>query len=419
MIDRFKINSLYNFFGSFIPAGLGLIAIVFLRGSLDYQGFITLSFFWTLITVVSISDLGMSRLASREAAALRLNKIDPTQFILRFKELIFTTLIISILASILIYFLIQYFLSANVDKNSLSFVVISIPFYLVSFIFRGFLEGDNKFLTVNIIKVSSSLIAFGIPIFQVVIFGQINYLWITLILVISRVIISLYVVTSKLTVFSLFFKSRSQAKTSQKYFLESPMLAFSGILGAVYIFFERSAFESYFPYLYSDFFIAHQLILGLWIIPSSLALAIYPTLANSTFTNSSLFINKTLPYIFIISFIFFILIYLFLFFFKGEMNFNQIDNNYLLPKIYLYLMIGAVASTVAQVINVTLLSARDYKFIFIYQSIVFIIYFAIQNIYGIANHLLFLLFWNIRYIVDLIIIFLRSYSLGLKSRRNI
>jgi len=419
MIDRFKINSLYNFFGSFIPAGLGLIAIVFLRGSLDYQGFITLSFFWTLITIVSISDLGMSRLASREAAALRLNKIDPTQFILRFKELIFTTLIISILASILIYFLIQYFLSANVDKNSLSLVVISIPFYLVSFIFRGFLEGENKFLTVNIIKVSSSLIAFGIPIFQVVIFDQINYLWITCILVISRVIISLYVVTSRLKVFSLFFKSRSQTKTSQKYFLESPMLAFGGILGAVYIFFERSVFELYFPYLYSDFFIAHQLILGLWIIPSSLAMAIYPTLANSTFMNSTHFINKTLPYIFIIAFIFFILIYLFLLFFKEEMNFNQIDNNYLLPKIYLYLMIGAVASTAAQVINVALLTARDYKFIFIYQSIVFIIYFAIQNIYGIANHLLFLLFWNIRYIVDLIIIFLRSYSLGLKSRRNI
>lgn len=419
MIDRFKINSLYNFFGSFMPAGLGLIAIVFLRGSLDYQDFITLSFFWTLITVVTISDLGMSRLASREAAALRLNKIDPTQFILRFKELIFTTLIISIFASILIYFLIQYFLSANVDKNSLSLVVISIPFYLVSFIFRGFLEGENKFLTVNIIKVFSSLIAFGIPIFQFVIFDQIDYLWITCILVISRVIISLYVVTSKLTVFSLFFKSRSQNKTTQKYFLESPMLAFSGILGAVYIFFERSVFESYFPYLYSDFFIAHQLILGLWIIPSSLALAIYPTLANSKFIDSTYFVNKTLPYIFIISFIFFILIYLFLLLFKGEMNFNQIDNNYLLPKVYLYLMIGAIASTVAQVINVTLLSARDYKFIFIYQSIVFIIYFTIQNIYGIANHLLFLLFWNIRYIVDLIIIFLRSYSLGLKSRRNI
>ena len=419
MIDRFKINSLYNFFGSFMPAGLGLIAIVFLRGSLDYQDFITLSFFWTLITVVTISDLGMSRLASREAAALRLNKIDPTQFILRFKELIFTTLIISIFASILIYFLIQYFLSANVDKNSLSLVVISIPFYLVSFIFRGFLEGENKFLTVNIIKVFSSLIAFGIPIFQFVIFDQIDYLWITCILVISRVIISLYVVTSKLTVFSLFFKSRSQNKTTQKYFLESPMLAFSGILGAVYIFFERSVFESYFPYLYSDFFIAHQLILGLWIIPSSLALAIYPTLANSKFIDSTHFVNKTLPYIFIISFIFFILIYLFLLLFKGEMNFNQIDNNYLLPKVYLYLMIGAIASTVAQVINVTLLSARDYKFIFIYQSIVFIIYFAIQNIYGIANHLLFLLFWNIRYIVDLIIIFLRSYSLGLKRRRNI
>jgi len=53
MIDNFKINSLYNFFGSVIPAALGLVAIIFLRGSLSYQEFITLSFFWTLITVVT------------------------------------------------------------------------------------------------------------------------------------------------------------------------------------------------------------------------------------------------------------------------------------------------------------------------------------------------------------------------------
>jgi O-antigen/teichoic acid export membrane protein len=166
MIDNFKINSLYNFFGSVVPAVLGLAAIIFLRGSLSYQEFITLSFFWTLITVVTISDLGMSRLASRESAALRLKQINLTQFILRFKELIITTFIISIFVSVFLYFLIHYFLSANVDKNNLSLIIISIPFYLVSFIFRGFLEGENSFFTVNIIKIFSSLIAFGIQFFN-------------------------------------------------------------------------------------------------------------------------------------------------------------------------------------------------------------------------------------------------------------
>jgi hypothetical protein len=196
------------------------------------------------------------------------------------------------------------------------------------------------------------------------------------------------------------------------------MLAFGGILGAVYIFFERSMFESYFPDFYSDFFIAHQLILGLWIIPSSLSLAIYPTLANTKLLSTTQFINKTLPYIFIIAIIFFTLIYLFLITFESQMNFNQTDD-YLLPNIYLYLMIGAVTSAVAQVININLLSTRDYKFIFLYQSIMFIIYFVIQNIYGISNYLIFLFFWNLRYMIDLIIIFLRSYFLALKSRRNI
>jgi len=418
MIDNFKINSLYNFFGSVVPALLGLVAIIFLRGSLSYQEFITLSFFWTLITVVTISDLGMSRLASRESAALRLKQINLIQFILRFKELIITTFIISIFVSVFLYFLIHYFLSTNVDKNSLSLIIISIPFYLVSFIFRGFLEGENSFFTVNIIKIFSSLIAFGIPIFQFIIFGQINYLWITYILIISRVIISLYVIVSKFSVFSIFFNSNLHKHTYQKYFLESPMLAFGGILGAVYIFFERSMFESYFPDFYSDFFIAHQLILGLWIIPSSLSLAIYPTLANTKLLSTTQFINKTLPYIFIIAIIFFTLIYLFLITFESQMNFNQTDD-YLLPNIYLYLMIGAVTSAVAQVININLLSTRDYKFIFLYQSIMFIIYFVIQNIYGISNYLIFLFFWNLRYMIDLIIIFLRSYFLALKGRRNI
>ena len=269
----------------------------------------------------------MSRLASRESAALRMKQIDLTQFSLRFKELIITTFIISIFVSVFLYFLIHYFLSANVDKNSLSLIIISIPFYLVSFIFRGFLEGENSFFTVNIIKIFSSLIAFGIPIFQFVIFGQINYLWITFILVISRMVISLYVIVSKLSVFSVFFNSKLYKHNSQKYFLESPMLAFGGILGAVYIFFERSMFESYFPDFYSDFFIAHQLILGLWIIPSSLSLAIYPTLANTNLLSITQFINKVLPYIFAISIVFFSVIYLFLIFFQEEMNFNQVEND--------------------------------------------------------------------------------------------
>ena len=156
----------------------------------------------------------MSRLASRESAALRLKQINLTQFILRFKELIITTFIISIFVSVFLYFLIHYFLSANVDKNNLSLIIISIPFYLVSFIFRGFLEGENSFFTVNIIKIFSSLIAFGIPIFQFIIFGQINYLWITYILIISRVIISLYVIVSKFSVFSIFFNSNSTSSPS-------------------------------------------------------------------------------------------------------------------------------------------------------------------------------------------------------------
>ena len=71
-------------------------------------------------------------------------------------------------------------------------------------------------------------------------------------------------------------------------------------------------FESYFPDFYSDFFIAHQLILGLWIIPSSLSLAIYPTLANTKILSTTQFINKTLPYIFAISIVFFSVVYLFL-----------------------------------------------------------------------------------------------------------
>jgi hypothetical protein len=126
-----------------------------------------------------------------------------------------------------------------------------------------------------------------------------------------------------------------------------------------------------------------------------------------------------LPYIFAISIVFFSVIYLFLIFFQEEMKFNQVENDYFLPTVYLYLMFGAVTSAVAQVINVTLLSARDYSFIFIYQSIIFLVYFAIQNIYGISNYLLFLFFWNTRYLIDLIIIFSRTYFLGLKSRRNI
>jgi len=87
------------------------------------------------------------------------------------------------------------------------------------------------------------------------------------------------------------------------------------------------------------------------------------------------------------------------------MKFNQIENDYFLPTVYLYLMFGAVTSAVAQVINVTLLSARDYKFIFIYQSIIFLVYFAYKIYMAFQTTYYFYFFGIRRYMIDLLLFF--------------
>lgn len=403
MNSRISFNSSLNFLGFLIPSLVGFLAIVFLQDRLPYDLFVTFSFYITLISIIIMGDLGMSRLSSRDSAALRLQKITLDEFKKRFINIIVSTFLISLFFTIALVFFA--FLIDLFDRNyELFFLIISSPFHLISFAFRGFLEGQSNYKLVNLIKILFSFCLFGTLIIQILIFEKINLNFITLTLILFRIVSISIIINLYREHFRNIFNFFNKNLINFKILFEAPAISFGGILGAVIILYERSFFEEHFATYYAAFFIAHQLVISIWMIPSSFSLAMYPDLSNQTGQENKKELVKALPLNFIISLLFYALI-------VSGIYLIDIYSLGILPdstlRVTFFLFTGALVCSIAQLLNIFLLAQRLYRFIVLYQTLIFAVYLIALNFLGDIKIEYFFLLWNLRYLFDFLFIFSR------------
>lgn len=396
-----------NFIGFVFPALIGFFSIIYLQQKIEYAEFATLSFIFTILNVLGISDLGFSRISARESAAFRLNKKNVRNVLDEISDVVICSLLLSILIMTALVCLIYFLLSDEIYKQYLYALAISTPLFVLNSVFRGVSEGNNDFYFANFIKIFFSLIIFIFPVIQVIFFKEINFLNYVQIVIFIRFLTLILFYLRNVNLLkgwiSRIFKFNS---LKFDYLLEAPALAFGGILGSIIIFIERGIFESSFPAIYPIFFIAHEIIIKAWIMPAALSLTVFPTLANITKDSSKNKIYQYLPYIIVMSLIILILIPIFIYILSNflELAFTFSNNFYYL---YLFMTLGIIIGSIAQTLNIYILASRQYLFIVKYSLFIFVIYFISLSLIGKVSILYFFILWNLRYLADFIFIYLR------------
>lgn len=402
ILNYFSINVL----GFIIPSFVGFLSIIYIQRVVPLEIFTLLSFIWTILTIFGISDLGFSRISARESAAYRLNKVELEHARNSMSSIVVISLGFSILVFLIMIALIAFILSDSISKDYLYFLSCAVPIFILNSVFRGVSEGNDDFYFVNLAKISFSILVFIIPILQYLVFNEVDILRYLIAIIVIRIIIMSMFYIRNINLLKGILKLANKDTFNFSYMIESPALAFGGILGSFCVFIERGIFESAFVEYYAAFFLAHEIIMKVWIMPSAMSLTLFPTLANFNNASSKQEITKYVPYIFLLSMVLLIAIPMIIYLLIYQINMGEIitKNFYLF---YCFMGIGVLIGALAQTFNIYLLSARAYKFIISYSSIIFILYVPILLIFGKLSIIYFFIVWNIRYLVDFIFILIK------------
>lgn len=173
-------NSIWNLAGFVIPSILAIPGMAILARNLTVSEYGLFMLIFALIGYISIFDFGLNRAIIR-FIAINENNLLKKEKILGTSILVLSLIGISLL--ILMYLCLDLIVGIlniegiknEVVQNSLIFSIISIPFFLVTQCFTGYLEGLQKFKLLNIQKTISNSLLVVLPVIFVLIESRVDY----------------------------------------------------------------------------------------------------------------------------------------------------------------------------------------------------------------------------------------------------
>ncbi|HAV4963191.1 TPA: flippase [Acinetobacter baumannii] len=173
-------NSIWNLAGFVIPSILAIPGMAILTRNLTVSEYGLFMLVFALIGYISIFDFGLNRAIIR-FIAINENNLLKKEKILGTSILVLSSIGISLL--ILMYLCLDLIVGVlniegiknEVVQNSLIFAIISIPFFLVTQCFTGYLEGLQKFKLLNIQKTISNSLLVLLPVVFVLIESRVDY----------------------------------------------------------------------------------------------------------------------------------------------------------------------------------------------------------------------------------------------------
>lgn len=186
-------NTAYNLAGSLIPIAVTLITVPLYLHQIGQARYGVLAIVWLILGYFSIFDMGLSRATANLTAKWRDRKAEDLQ------SLFWTALSMNALFGLLgglLCWLLGGFLLEDVIKmppemrtevmSALPWITLAIPILTIAGVLNGTLEGNGRFLTVNIISVIGSVMFAVIPL--VIAFAWSNSLiWLIPAAVLTRV----------------------------------------------------------------------------------------------------------------------------------------------------------------------------------------------------------------------------------------
>lgn len=171
-------NATYNLIGSVVPLAVSLITIPIYLGQIGEARYGVLAVAWLLLGYFGLFDLGLGRAVTQRIAALEKGSTEErasafwTAFILNAG--------LGVVGGLLIWPIAEYFFGSvfKIDDalrsemdSAIPWLVLAVPMATLSGVLTGALQGRGRFLELNLISVSGTVLFQILPLLAVLIWG--------------------------------------------------------------------------------------------------------------------------------------------------------------------------------------------------------------------------------------------------------
>lgn len=172
-------NTAYNLAGSILPIAVTLITVPLYLHQIGQARYGVLAIVWLILGYFSIFDMGLSRATANLTAKLRDGKAEERQSV--FWTALTMNAVFGLLGGVF-FWLLGGLLLEDVFKmpselrtevmSALPWITLAVPILTVSGVLTGTLEGNGRFLAVNIISIAGSVMFAVVPLAIAFIWGN-------------------------------------------------------------------------------------------------------------------------------------------------------------------------------------------------------------------------------------------------------
>lgn len=171
-------NTIYNLLGSFIPLLVALVTIPLYLGVIGEARYGILAIVWLLLGYFGLFDLGLGRATAQRIASLKLG--NPYKAAETFWTALFLNLGLGVVGGLLMWPIATYFFGniLNLEEilrpeieGAVPWLILAVPIATLIGVLSGTLQGTERFLELNLISVSGTVLFQLLPLIAATIWG--------------------------------------------------------------------------------------------------------------------------------------------------------------------------------------------------------------------------------------------------------
>jgi O-antigen/teichoic acid export membrane protein len=291
---KYVRNTLYNFLGQTLPLVGALISISLVVRNYNVELFGLISLAWLLLGYFSFLDLGLNR-ATIRGVAVALGRGESESISTIIWSSIIINLVIGCIAGVILFlgtpFLVHRFFTltpeATIAAQEMFYILaVAVPIVTTGIVLRGALEAVHRFDIVNVIKIVSNTIIFFSPVIIVV--GHFSLSCVVTIMVLARLVGAVvYFIYMKRCIPVPLLKPSLNKQTFLFLLQFGGWITVSSIINPILTYLERLLIGSILSVSMLAYYSApYELVSRIAIIPSSIALTLFPIFSSYEKTDS-------------------------------------------------------------------------------------------------------------------------------------